>query len=111
MFTKCQWEILNRRDHVEDLDVDGRNNIKMDVHWIHVAEDRVQWQALMNTVMSLRVLQKAVNFLTSYETISCSVELHSSRTGSEPSSCCQPINSLQQSEALGTVSVVTRDVI
>jgi hypothetical protein len=39
------------------------NNIKMDlretglegVDWIHVAQDSVQWQALVNTVMNLRV--------------------------------------------------------
>jgi hypothetical protein len=39
------------------------NNIKMDlreigfgdVNWIHLAQDRDRWQALVNTVMNLRV--------------------------------------------------------
>jgi hypothetical protein len=39
------------------------DNIKMDlreigidgVNWIHVAQDRVQWRACVNTVMNLRV--------------------------------------------------------
>jgi hypothetical protein len=48
-------------------------NIKMDlgeigfgdVDWIHLAQDRDRWRALVNTVMSLRVTQNAGNFLTS----------------------------------------------
>jgi hypothetical protein len=32
---------------------------------IHLAPDRDQWRALVNTVMNLRVSQKAVNFSTS----------------------------------------------
>jgi hypothetical protein len=34
------------------------------VDWIHLAQDRDQWQALVNTVMNLQVPQKAGNFLT-----------------------------------------------
>jgi hypothetical protein len=34
------------------------------VDWIHLAQDRDQLWALVNTVMNLRVIQKAVNFLT-----------------------------------------------
>jgi hypothetical protein len=34
-----------------------------DVDWIHLAEDRVQLRALVNTVMSLRVPQEAERFL------------------------------------------------
>jgi hypothetical protein len=49
------------------------DNIKMNrketgwdtVNWIHLTLDRDQWQAFVNTVMSLRVAQKAENFLTS----------------------------------------------
>jgi hypothetical protein len=34
------------------------------VDWIFLAHDRDQWRAAMNTVMNLRVSQKARNFLT-----------------------------------------------
>jgi hypothetical protein len=36
-----------------------------DVEWIHLAEDRDQWQADVNTVMNLRVPQNTWNLLTS----------------------------------------------
>jgi hypothetical protein len=36
-----------------------------DVDWIHLAQDRDRWRALVNTVMSLCVPQNAGNFLTS----------------------------------------------
>jgi hypothetical protein len=48
------------------------DNIKMDLKeircemdLIHLVQGRGQWRALVNTVMNLRVLQKARNFLTS----------------------------------------------
>jgi hypothetical protein len=34
------------------------------VDWIHLDPDRVQQEAPVNTVISLRVIQKARNFLT-----------------------------------------------
>jgi hypothetical protein len=55
--------IINRRDHMEDLCTDGRVIlITLDlkkigwecVDWIHLAPDRDQWRALVNTVMKLR---------------------------------------------------------
>jgi hypothetical protein len=46
------------------------DNVKTDlkemgyVHWTRVAQDRVQWRALVNTGINRRVTQKAVNFLS-----------------------------------------------
>jgi hypothetical protein len=33
--------------------------------WMHLAQNREQWRALVNTIMNLRVIEKAGNFLTS----------------------------------------------
>jgi hypothetical protein len=52
---------LKGRDYLEELNVDG--NIRMGlrekgwevVDWIHLAQDRDQWWALVNTVINLRV--------------------------------------------------------
>jgi hypothetical protein len=49
------------------------NNIEMDLReigfgdmdWIHWAQDRKSWRALVNTVMNLRFRYNAGNFLTS----------------------------------------------
>jgi hypothetical protein len=54
------------------------DNIKMylketrceDVDWIHLAQDRVQWQCSVNTVVNLEVPKKAVKILVGYETVS-----------------------------------------
>jgi hypothetical protein len=48
------------------------SNIRMDLReagwesmgWVHMAQDRDQWQALVNTVMNLQVPQRVGNFLT-----------------------------------------------
>jgi hypothetical protein len=51
---------LRGGDHWEDLGVDGRTTLGWilgfgDVDWIHWAQDRDIWRALVNTVMNLRV--------------------------------------------------------
>jgi hypothetical protein len=59
-----------KRDHLEDLGVSGKKNIKMDlqeVGWgiidcIDLAQDRDSWQALVNAVMNL-AFQKCGEFL------------------------------------------------
>jgi len=40
--------------------------------WIYVAQDRDKWQAIVNTVMNIRVSQNEDNFLTIRITISFS---------------------------------------
>jgi hypothetical protein len=60
MHREFWWEIQKERDHLEDLEV----YVKMDlreigwcgVDWIDVAQDRDQWRSFVNTVMNLRVL-------------------------------------------------------
>jgi alpha-glucosidase (family GH31 glycosyl hydrolase) len=55
------WESQKERNHLEDQGVDGN---RMDlrefdwgsVEWIHLAQDRDWWRAVVNTVMNLRVL-------------------------------------------------------
>jgi hypothetical protein len=42
------------------------------VEWIHLAQDRDQWQAFMNMVMNIWVPQKVESFFTSQVTISFS---------------------------------------
>jgi hypothetical protein len=56
-------ESLKGGDYLEDLGLDGRiikialKEIEGDgVDWIHLAQDRNLWRALVNTVMNLRVL-------------------------------------------------------
>jgi hypothetical protein len=52
------------KDHVEDQGVDGRMGSKWTserlvgggVEWIHMAQDRDRWRAVVNAVMNLRVL-------------------------------------------------------
>jgi hypothetical protein len=50
---------LKAGDQSEDLDVDGNITINIGeigwevVDWFHLAQDRDQWRALLNTVMNL----------------------------------------------------------
>jgi hypothetical protein len=42
--------------YVDNIKIDLREMKWVRVHWIHLAQDRDQWRALVNTVMNLRVL-------------------------------------------------------
>jgi hypothetical protein len=63
MNTKFWSENLKGRDHSEDTGVDGRKILERIlgkygegiVDWIHLAQDRDKWQALVITVMNFRV--------------------------------------------------------
>jgi alpha-glucosidase (family GH31 glycosyl hydrolase) len=60
------WESTRERGHLKDQGVDG---IKMDlretgwcgVEWIHLAQDRDGWRAVVNAVMNLRVVNAVMN--------------------------------------------------
>jgi len=61
---------LVEQDHLEDLGVDGGDNIKMEhngmgwvsMDWMDFAHDRDKWQAVVKTVMNFQVLYKVGNF-------------------------------------------------
>jgi hypothetical protein len=60
MNTKFYLENLKGRDLLGDLGIDGKVIVRhlrktgcKGVDWIHLAQDRVQWQALVSTVMNL----------------------------------------------------------
>jgi hypothetical protein len=53
MHTKFWLENLEGCDHLEDLDID--QEIMEVVDWIHLAQDRNQWWAVVNMVMNLWV--------------------------------------------------------
>jgi len=68
---------MKGRDHPENLGVDG--NLILErilektgweyVDWVHLAKDRDQWRAVVNTVMNLRI-KKNGNYLIRCATIS-----------------------------------------
>jgi len=60
MRTTFHLRNLNGKDHLGDLDVDRRVILKLmlknsGVDWIYVAQDGVLLQAVVSTVMNLRV--------------------------------------------------------
>jgi hypothetical protein len=73
---KCWSQNLKWKDDSENLDVDFSIILENTlvgwkvVDWTHLARDREQWWALVNTVMNFHVPQKAENFLIIWETIS-----------------------------------------
>jgi hypothetical protein len=52
-----KW-VDNIKLDLEEIGLDG-------MYWIHLAQDRDQWRALVNTVMNLRVPQNDGKFLSS----------------------------------------------
>jgi len=59
----CWWGSLRERGHWGDQDVDGEDNIKMDLQevgegrgdWMELAQDRDRWRAVVGTVRDFRV--------------------------------------------------------
>jgi hypothetical protein len=47
----------------ENVKVDLREAEWSDLEWIHLAEDREQWRALVNTTVNLRVSENVGTFL------------------------------------------------
>ena len=71
MHTEFQWGKLRERDHVQDLGVDGRVNLKWvfklwdeGMGWIDLAQDRDRWRTFVNAVTKLRFQENGGNFLT-----------------------------------------------
>ena len=63
MCTRFWWGTLKEGDHWGDQDVDGIDNIKMDLEEVgracgdlmELAQDRDSWRALVSTVMNFGV--------------------------------------------------------
>jgi hypothetical protein len=56
------WENSRARNHLKDLEVDGRIILKWifkkwdeGMDWTELAQERNRWRALVNAVMNLRV--------------------------------------------------------
>jgi hypothetical protein len=45
-----------RRKWEDNIKMDLREIVFRDMDWIHLAQDKDRWRALVNTVMNLRVL-------------------------------------------------------
>jgi len=65
-------ENLSERYHLKDLGIEGRVILKwlfkkwdVGMDWIHLAQDRLRWRALVNVVMNVRVPENEGTFLTS----------------------------------------------
>jgi hypothetical protein len=56
----------------DNIKMDLQETGRVDVDRIHLAQDRDEWRAVVNTVMNFRVPWKAGNFLTCLATMSFS---------------------------------------
>jgi hypothetical protein len=58
---------VRERGHLEDAGIDGRilRWVWGGMDWVHLAQDRDKWWALLNMVMNLQVPSNTGNFLTS----------------------------------------------
>jgi hypothetical protein len=69
MHTRSWCEYLKEETSLERPRLRWKDNIIMDLkkqedkHWIHLAEDRKNCPALLNTIMGLRVSQSVENFI------------------------------------------------
>ena len=70
--TGVWWENLMEGSHLKDVGLNERIILKWifekrseGTDWIDLAQDANRWRALVNTVMNLRVLLNAENFLSS----------------------------------------------
>jgi hypothetical protein len=61
MYTFFFLENLKGRDHLKDVGIDGKNirmDVTEDIKWMHLAQDRDQGRAAVNTELNLRVLKR-----------------------------------------------------
>jgi hypothetical protein len=70
-FTGFWWGILKERDYLKDQVVDGRMGSERilgrligGVEWVHLAQDRDRWLALVNAVTNLRVLAPRISLVS-----------------------------------------------
>jgi hypothetical protein len=64
---KFEWKRplgRRRRRWKDNIQMDIKEIQQEGVDWIHLAQVRDRWRALVNTIMNLWVPQNAVNFLT-----------------------------------------------
>jgi hypothetical protein len=59
LLINCYFRYRRRRRLIEDLSIDGSNRLILEtgwesVDWIHLAQKRDKWQALVKAVMKLR---------------------------------------------------------
>jgi hypothetical protein len=66
---------MSLKRHEDKIRMDLRQTEWGRVGWIHLAQERDQWWALVNTVINFRNLQMGGNFFTRWATISVSKEM------------------------------------